>query len=163
MPVNSTTTREAQLPRPRVTERHGSADFQVCCIAGFQTRHALYVQPSRKIANALPIWKSAIRQTWKSALQTLPRKWRPSRIRPRPGVRRPVPPQLPSDGGCSGALVSLAKQPVRKKVGRCVLTAPNDLTKIIQLTRDPSRRGGDTAPYHASVSHSNFLNPYARQ
>jgi VanZ family protein len=40
-----------------------SADFQVCCIAGFQTR----VAPWSSVA--LPIWKSAIQQVWKPALQ----------------------------------------------------------------------------------------------
>ncbi len=52
-----------------------SADFQVCCIAGFQTR----ARPGHRrrpgwshapeTPRPLPIWKSAIQQVWKPALR----------------------------------------------------------------------------------------------
>jgi hypothetical protein len=40
---------------------------QVCCITDFQTRVVL--DKFNALANALPIWKSAIQQVWKPALQ----------------------------------------------------------------------------------------------
>ena len=52
-----------------------SADFQVCCIAGFQTREpSCHPQPfgsphAPETPRPLPIWKSAIRQVWKPALR----------------------------------------------------------------------------------------------
>jgi hypothetical protein len=51
------------------TPPRGSADFQICCIAGFPTCGA----PEQSVAlvpvHALPIWKSAIQQVGKPALR----------------------------------------------------------------------------------------------
>src|SRR5258705_796308 len=57
MNTSSRESRAGRKPERKMTklecrmtkEFHGSADFQVCCIAGFQTRHLLYVQRSRKL------------------------------------------------------------------------------------------------------------------
>ena len=52
-----------------------SADFQVCCIAGFQTRSRSEHPGPRGLPHTLesswplPIWKSAIQQVWKPALR----------------------------------------------------------------------------------------------
>ena len=52
-----------------------SADFPVCCIAGFQTRgrsdhpQRLGWSHAPEISLPLPIWKSAIQQVWKPALR----------------------------------------------------------------------------------------------
>jgi len=49
----------AELDDPPGSKR--DADFQVCRIAGFQTRK----RPGR--SDSLPIWNSAIQQVWKPA------------------------------------------------------------------------------------------------
>ena len=58
----SRTATGGSVLRTAPTLNRSSADFQVCCIVGFQTR-----QPCAP-SQALPIWKSAIQQVWKPAL-----------------------------------------------------------------------------------------------
>ncbi len=70
-----------------------SADFQVCCIAGFQTRwpsghrQASGFSHAPDRAQPLPIWKSATQQVWKPALR--------ERRAPRPSPEKPVDARAP--------------------------------------------------------------------
>ena len=73
---------EAATAQGRPRSRRGaagncprSADFQVCCIAGFQTRgrsghpQRCGLSHAPETSRPLPIWKSATQQVWKPALR----------------------------------------------------------------------------------------------
>jgi hypothetical protein len=53
---------------------HRTAGFQTCCIAGFQTRRPPLIQCARH-CHAQPIWKSAVQQTWQSAVRDNARRY----------------------------------------------------------------------------------------
>jgi len=64
-PIPARSTRApiaSSAANPHISHAVCSADFQVCRIAGFQTRRA------PEAGNSLPTWKSAIQQAWKPAL-----------------------------------------------------------------------------------------------